>query len=311
MENKINKFKIFLRPTLAIIVGFIGVLIAGTVVHLEVLNIYGRYLFILIAFVAFGILGFILPDIVELAGRASVAALALQIASHLPTSGSLVHGLSLGKKGKRAGGKKFENPLLVDTSALIDGRLADIAETGFLSGTLLVMPSVIDELHKLSDNPDEIKRQRGRRGLDVLSSIQKNKKVKTVVLGSEPKDGGVDDKLIKLAKQTGAKIVTVDFNLNKVSKVRGISVLNVNELANALKTAVLPNERLSITISSLGKARDQGVGYLEDGTMVVVEGGAKMRGKKIAVNVVRVLQTVAGKMIFGKAIEQETINRKQ
>ncbi len=208
---------------------------------------------------------------------------------------------AVGKRGRRASGcKKFEKPLLIDTSALIDGRLADIAETGFLSGTLLVMPSVIDELHKLADNADEIKRQRGRRGLDVLSSIQKNKKIKTLVLSSEPKDGDVDDKLIKLAKQIGAKIVTVDFNLNKVSKVRGIAVLNLNELTNAVKTVVLPNERLSVDISSLGRARDQGVGYLKDGTMVVVEGGANMRGKRIAVDVVRVLQTVAGKMIFAK-----------
>ena len=302
MENKrLDKFKIFLRPTLAIIIGFIGVLVSGSVAPLFGFAPLARFLFILVAFVAFAILGFILPDILELAGRASVAALALQIASHLPSgsAGKLVAGLSLGRKGKR-GAKKWENGLLVDTSALIDGRLADVVETGFLWGTLLVMPSVIGELHMLSDSADEVKRQRGRRGLDVLSTIQKNKKIKTVVLATEPKNGGVDEKLIKLAQQIGAKVVTVDFNLNKVSRVRGIDVLNLNELANALKSLVLPEDKLRVKISSFGKEQTQGVGYLRDGTMVVVEEGSSMKGKTVDVVVHKVLQTAAGKMIFSK-----------
>lgn len=306
MENKmIDKFKVFLRPTLAIVFGFIGVLIARSATPPEVFSFSARYLFILVAFVAFGILGFILPDILELAGRASVTALARQIASYLPSSspGRLVAGLSLRKKRKgttRLEVGKYPNPLLVDTSALIDGRLSDIVETGFLSGTLLVLPAVVKELHQLSDSADDLRRQRGRRGLDVLSTIQRSKKIKVVVLNTEPKETGVDDKLVRLAKQAGAKVITVDFNLNKVSHVRGVSVLNVNELANAVKTVVLPNERLNVKISTLGREKDQGIGYLKDGTMVVVEGGASMRGRRIAVNVVRVLQTVAGKMIFGK-----------
>lgn len=307
-ENKmINKFKVFLRPTLAIVFGFIGVLIARSAMPSDVFSFSARYFFILIALVAFGILGFILPDILELAGRASITALARQIASYLPNGspGRLVAGLSLRKRKKGETGPvtgKYPNPLLVDTSALIDGRLADIADTGFLSGTLLVLPAVVKELHQLSDTADEIRRKRGRRGLDVLSAIQRSKKIKVVVLNTEPKETGVDDKLVRLAKQVGAKIITVDFNLNKVSHVRGVSVLNVNELANAVKTVVLPNERLNIKISTIGREKDQGVGYLKDGTMVVVEGGAAMRGRRIAVNVVRVLQTVAGKMIFGKPI---------
>jgi len=305
-ENKMtDKFKVFLRPALAIVLGFIGVLIARSAIPAEVFSFSARYFFILVAFVAFGILGFILPDILELAGRASITALARQIAGYLPSGspGRLVAGLSLRKRRKGAArlvAGKYTNPLLVDTSALIDGRLADIVETGFLSGTLLVLPAVVKELHQLSDSADEIRRQRGRRGLDVLSTIQRSKKIRVVVLNTEPKEAGVDDKLVRLAKQAGAKVITVDFNLNKVSHIRGVSVLNVNELANAVKTVVLPNERLNIMISTVGREKDQGVGYLKDGTMVIVEGGAILKGRRIAVNVVRVLQTVAGKMIFGK-----------
>lgn len=304
-ENKMtDKFKVFLRPALAIVLGFIGVLIARSAIPAEVFSFSARYFFILVAFVAFGILGFILPDILELAGRASITALARQIAGYLPSGspGRLVAGLSLKRRkgAARLVAGKYTNPLLVDTSALIDGRLADIVETGFLSGTLLVLPAVVKELHQLSDSADEIRRQRGRRGLDVLSTIQRSKKIRVVVLNTEPKEAGVDDKLVRLAKQAGAKVITVDFNLNKVSHIRGVSVLNVNELANAVKTVVLPNERLNIMISTVGREKDQGVGYLKDGTMVIVEGGAILKGRRIAVNVVRVLQTVAGKMIFGK-----------
>src|SRR3989344_5916525 len=304
-ENKMtDKFKVFLRPALAIVLGFIGVLIARSAIPAEVFSFSARYFFILVAFVAFGILGFILPDILEFAGRASITALARQIAGYLPSGspGRLVAGLSLRKRkgAARLVAGKYTNPLLVDTSALIDGRLADIVETGFLSGTLLVLPAVVRELHQLSDSADEIRRQRGRRGLDVLSTIQRSKKIRVVVLNTEPKEAGVDDKLVRLAKQADAKVITVDFNLNKVSHVIGVSVLNVNELANAVKTAVLPNERLNIMISTVGREKDQGVGYLKDGTMVIVEGGAILKGRRIAVNVVRVLQTVAGKMIFGK-----------
>jgi uncharacterized protein YacL len=169
-------------------------------------------------------------------------------------------------------------------------------------GTLLIIPSVIGELHKLSDSPDDNKRTRGRRGLDVLGSLRKVKRLKVVSLDTEPGDNEVDYKLVSLAKNTKGRLITVDFNLNKVSKAKGIETLNLNELANAIKTTVLPDEKLSIKISSLGRGKGQGVGYLDDGTMVVVEGGAVLMGKKVNVDVHRVLQTDAGQMIFSKPV---------
>jgi len=164
----------------------------------------------------------------------------------------------------------------------------------------LIIPSVIVELHKLADSADSIRRQKGRLGLDNIDAVKHIKNIKAEVLKSEPKDNEVDYKLISLAKNLGAKIVTVDFNLNKVAKAKGVAVLNVNELASAVKTAVLPSDRLEIQINSLGTAKGQGVGYLKDGTMVVVEGGAILKGKNAEVIVHRVLQTAAGKMIFAR-----------
>src|SRR3989344_4388636 len=165
------------------------------------------------------------------------------------------------------------------------------------------MPSVIDELHRLSDSPDEAKRARGRRGLDNLQILQRDKNIKTQLVSNEPKEGGVDAKLIRLAKSIRAKIITVDFNLNKVAKVNGIAVLNVNELAGAVKTPVLPGERMTIKITAVGREKDQGVGYLADGTMVVVSAGSKLVGKTVDVVVVKVLATAAGKMVFGRIRE--------
>jgi len=298
MENKIKgqrsqksqmKLRILLRPSLTIVFGFIGAFIARNVTPPEVFAITGNY-FLLVAILAFGVLGFILPELLELAGRAGIAVLARQIVSRLP------------RRRKNIGKKlaKYQNPLICDTSALIDGRIGEIVKTGFVFGTFLVIPSVISELHRLADSADELKRGRGRRGLDILEVLKRDKTVKLEVLKTEPKERAVDDKLIKAAKQVGGKIVTVDYNLNKVAKVKGILALNINELANAVKTAVLPGERLKIQIKSVGREEDQGVGYLDDGTMVVVEQGAKLKGRSVDVEVLRVLQTAAGKMIFGK-----------
>lgn len=288
------RLKLFLRPSLAIVLGFVGALVAKNSTPQAVLTITGDY-FLIVAALAFGTLGFILPDILELAGRAGIAALANQIVGYLP---KYPGGFGLGKKAKIS--RKYQTPLVVDTSALIDGRVVDIARTGFIWGDLLVIPSVVGELHRLADSPDHLKRVKGRRGLDNLATLQKEKATKVVVLNSEPADRTVDDKLVKAAREVRGKIVTVDYNLNKVAKIKGITVLNVNELANAVKTAVLPGERLQIQVNFQGKAKNQGVGYLADGTMVVVEEGAGQVGKKIEVLVHRVIQTAAGKMVFAK-----------
>jgi uncharacterized protein YacL len=194
---------------------------------------------------------------------------------------------------------------LLDTSVLIDGRIAEICEAQFLDGVLGVPRFVLHELQLVADSSDSLKRQRGRRGLEVLQRIQKMPQVEVRVLDDDfPNTADVDHKLIELARRTGAKIVTNDFNLNKVATVQGFSVLNVNELANALKPAVLPGETMHVLIQREGKEAMQGVAYLSDGTMVVVDGARRMINKSVDMIVTSVHQTTAGKMIFGRVDER-------
>ena len=198
-----------------------------------------------------------------------------------------------------------ESMKLLDTSVLIDGRIADICDAQFLEGVLGVPQFVLRELQMVADSSDGLKRQRGRRGLEVLQRMQKMPAVEVRILEDEAAQSGeVDRKLVELAKRTGAKIITNDFNLNKVATVQGLSVLNVNQLANALKTAVLPGELLRVLISREGKEPSQGVAYLDDGTMVVVDGARRMINKSVDVIVTSVHQTPAGKMIFGRCEER-------
>lgn len=188
---------------------------------------------------------------------------------------------------------------ILDTSVIIDGRIADICETGFLDGTLVVPQFVLRELQQVADSSDSLKRNRGRRGLDVLQRIQKMSNAQVQIVETDfPEIREVDLKLIELAQRMSGKIVTNDFNLNKVSQLRGVAVLNINELANSLKPVVLPGEVLRVFILKEGKEAGQGVAYLDDGTMVVVDQGRRALGKTIEVTVTSVLQTTAGKMIF-------------
>jgi uncharacterized protein YacL len=188
---------------------------------------------------------------------------------------------------------------VLDTSVIIDGRIADICETGFLDGTLVVPQFVLRELQQVADSSDSLKRNRGRRGLDILQKIQKMAGVQVQIVETDfPEIREVDLKLIELARKLNGKIVTNDFNLNKVAQLRGVSVLNINELANSLKPVVLPGEVLRVFVIKEGKEAGQGVAYLDDGTMVVVDQGKKALGKTIEVTVTSVLQTTAGKMIF-------------
>ena len=202
---------------------------------------------------------------------------------------------------------------VLDTSVIIDGRIVDICKTGFLEGNLVVPHFVLRELQQIADSADSAKRNRGRRGLDVLEKL---KSVPGVVVQIVEKDypdvKEVDLKLIELAKEMAGKIVTNDFNLNKVSQLRGVDVLNINELANALKPVVLPGETMKVFILKEGKEYNQGVAYLDDGTMVVVDNARRMIGKTIATQVTSVLQTTAGKMIFGRFPEEnETVSNSQ
>jgi uncharacterized protein YacL len=194
---------------------------------------------------------------------------------------------------------------VLDTSVIIDGRVADICKTGFLEGTLVVPHFVLRELQQIADSADSAKRNRGRRGLDVLEKIKSVPGVTVQIVEKDyPDVKEVDLKLIELAKELSAKIVTNDFNLNKVSQLRGVEVLNINELANALKPVVLPGEMMKVFILKEGKEYNQGVAYLDDGTMVVVDNARRMIGKTIATQVTSVLQTTAGKMIFGRFPEE-------
>ena len=197
---------------------------------------------------------------------------------------------------------------ILDTSVIIDGRIADIAETGFLGGTLIIPQFVLRELQQVADSADSSKRQRGRRGLDMLQRLRNNNLDIQIVETDFPNVKEVDLKLIELGKQLEAVIVTNDFNLNKVSQLRGVNVLNINELANALKPVVLPGEAMKVFILKEGKEYNQGVAYLDDGTMVVVDNARKLIGKNAEVAVTSVLQTTAGKMIFGRLWEEGVEN---
>jgi uncharacterized protein YacL len=193
---------------------------------------------------------------------------------------------------------------ILDTSVIIDGRVADVCETGFVDGTLVIPQFVLKELQLVADSGDSLKRNRGRRGLDILQKIQKMSGVEVVISDLDfPDIREVDLKLIELARSMQGKIVTNDFNLNKVAQLRGVEVLNVNELANSLKPVVLPGEIMKVFILKEGKEYNQGVAYLDDGTMVVVDNARKMISKTIDIVVTSVLQTTAGKMIFGRYID--------
>jgi uncharacterized protein YacL len=195
---------------------------------------------------------------------------------------------------------------VLDTSVIIDGRVADIAETGFLDGTIVVPQFVLRELQQIADSSDSARRNRGRRGLDILQRVQKMNGLDVQIVETDfPNVREVDLKLIELAKQLQCPIVTNDFNLNKVAHLRGVEVLNINELANALKPVVLPGEIMRVFILKEGKEYNQGVAYLDDGTMVVVDNARRLLGKNVDMIVTSVLQTTAGKMIFGRADENQ------
>jgi uncharacterized protein YacL len=195
---------------------------------------------------------------------------------------------------------------ILDTSVIIDGRIADVAETGFLGGSLIIPHFILAELQQVADSADSSKRQRGRRGLDMLQRLRNNSKLDIQIVETDfPAVKEVDLKLIELGTQLDAVIVTNDFNLNKVSQLRGVEVLNINELANALKPVVLPGEAMRVFILKEGKEYNQGVAYLDDGTMVVVDNARRLIGKTADIAVTSVLQTTAGKMIFGRLWEEK------
>lgn len=208
---------------------------------------------------------------------------------------------NMGSNASLAGLHEMARDKILDTSAIIDGRIADVVKTGFIEGRLMVPGFILRELQTIADSDDQPKRNRGRRGLDILKTLQREPKAHLEILDRDyPDQVLVDAKLVSLARDNGAVIVTNDFNLNKVADLHGVSVLNLNEVANALKPVVLPGEVIRIELIREGKEEGQGVGYLDDGTMVVVDGGRFFIGQKVEAEVTSVLQTPAGRMIFGK-----------
>jgi uncharacterized protein YacL len=200
-------------------------------------------------------------------------------------------------EGGQGGGRR----VLLDTSVIIDGRIADIGRTGFVAGPMLVPSFVLLELQHIADSSDGLRRQRGRRGLDILNRLQKDSSVPIRITDLDVEGvRGVDDKLVILAKQLRCPIVTNDYNLNRVAELQGVTVLNINELANAVKAVFLPGETLEVQVIQEGKESGQGVGYLDDGTMVVIEDGKALIGSAVDVLVTKVLQTAAGRMIFAR-----------
>ncbi len=198
------------------------------------------------------------------------------------------------------------SPKLLDTNVIIDGRIADICETGFVEGILVVPQFVLRELQYIADSTDSLKRNRGRRGLDVLARLQKRPELTILVSDRDfPLVREVDAKLVALARETGAKIVTNDYNLNKVAEVSGVTVLNINQLANALKPVALPGELMRVSVIKEGKEANQGVAYLEDGTMVVVDNARRLIGRNLEVTVTSAIQTSAGRMIFAQYLPRE------
>jgi uncharacterized protein YacL len=199
---------------------------------------------------------------------------------------------------------KGSKPLVLDTSVIVDGRIADIANTQILNTELVIPRFVLQELQTIADSSDKLKRTRGRRGLDMLNKLQTSEVIEIKILDVQPEHGarndGVDDMLIDLADQLGGKVVTNDYNLNKVAQLRGVPVININDLANALKPVVLPGETLTIKVIKGGEEPGQGIGYLDDGTMVVAEGGRERLGEAVVLTVTSVLQTSAGRMVFGR-----------
>ncbi len=291
-----------------------GLLIGGVIVVFEIQvrkttlkhlfgAAFGSLLGILGAYLISLILGHAFPG-----GSSSISFLEIVLLLWMGYVGLMVGAskgdmLNLGALGGLFGGEQTASQSfkILDTSVIIDGRIADIVETGFLDGTLVIPQFVLRELQLVADSADSLKRNRGRRGVDVLQRIQKMTQLKVQILEDDfPNVPEVDMKLIELAKVYNCKIVTNDFNLNKVAQLHGVEVLNINELANALKPVVLPGETMRVFILKEGKEYNQGVAYLDDGTMVVVDNAKKMISRTIDISVTSVLQTTAGKMIFGR-----------
>lgn len=298
-------FKFVVRVVLGLVFAYLGFLLTQTFIKIQ--PEATKNFVSLILGLALGVIGvFVIPvitkwttDLVRYLARRIAAEVISQL--HLPR----IPSVGGGQRGEKVEKEKWINPMLVDTSALIDGRIGEVIESGFISGTVLVPDFILFELQHIADSADSLKRSRGRRGLEVLDSVKKSSFVKMTVYDTgQTSLKNVDDRLLRLGKTLKAKIITNDYNLNKIATVSGVKILNVNELANVMKTPLIPGEEIEVKVIQEGKEKTQGVGYLPDGTMIVVENGSEHLGKKIKAKVSRVIQTVAGRMIFVQSIGQ-------
>ena len=283
-----------------LVTGVIG-LILGLLIALLLTQIYvsitNKYLYTVITIITYLILGYLGVVIATKKGKEIFG---LFIAARRQGAQNSQNQESLFSKGKK---KQEGTPKILDTSVIIDGRIAEIMKTGFLEGPIVIPEFVLVELRHIADSSDSLKRTRGRRGLDILNKIQDEYGIEIYNTDNEKslkEIPEVDVKLLKLAQMINGKVVTNDFNLNKVATINGVKVLNINELANTLKPVVLPGEEMTVTLVKQGKDNSQAIAYLDDGTMIVVEDGRKMIGKTANINVTSVLQTSAGRMIFGR-----------
>lgn len=283
-----------------LVTGVIG-LILGLLIALLLTQIYvsitNKYLYTVITIITYLILGYLGVVIATKKGKEIFG---LFISARRQATQNSPNQESLFSKGKK---KQEGIPKILDTSVIIDGRIAEIMKTGFLEGPIVIPEFVLVELRHIADSSDSLKRTRGRRGLDILNKIQDEYGIEIYNTDNEKslkEIPEVDVKLLKLAQLMNGKVVTNDFNLNKVATINGVKVLNINELANTLKPVVLPGEEMTVTLVKQGKDNSQAIAYLDDGTMIVVEDGRKMIGKTAGINVTSVLQTSAGRMIFGR-----------
>ncbi|MEE9275153.1 MAG: PIN domain-containing protein [bacterium] len=268
----------------------------------------GLFAGLAVSFVVMAIAGGVIPP----PARPLAGILAGLIFAYVGTAAGAVQGsrLLLGRPEGAGEGGGGASAKILDTSVIIDGRVADICESGFIEGTLVLPQFILKELQQIADSSDPLKRNRGRRGLDILKRIQQNPDLDIQIVDTDfPRVREVDTKLLLLAKETGAKVMTNDFNLNKVAGLQGVTVLNINELANAVRPVVLPGEEMDVFVLKEGKEYDQGVGYLDDGTMVVVDHAKERIGQNVSVSVTSVLQTTAGRMIFTKIKEEAHTQR--
>lgn len=300
MHLKKTKMMIFiLRLVAAVIFGSVGNFLARSTVPpnlpIEVPAWTG-----FAATVIFAAAGFISPNIVSFLAKAGIVKLAQELPKHIPTQ-VRQNPIKIRLRKNKADSK---NQIVLDTSAIVDGRVFEIAKTGFLATEFVIIPQVLSELQYLADSQDSLRRARGRKALDLLGELKKEKGVKVKIMQPANNRGTVDEKLVDLAQKLKASILTCDYNLGKVAKFKNVRVLNVNELAQAVRAQILPGEQLKISLVHSGKTKTQGVGYLQDGTMVVVEDGAVHIGKEVEISVHRSLQTVAGRMIFGRVLEK-------